>query len=147
MNATCPFCKIAAGTIDAHIVHNDGQVCAFLDRGPIRPGHLQIVPHEHVAFFDDLAPDLALAVMSVGQRLARVQKHIWGVDRVAFLFTGGDVPHVHAHLVPMHEKTDITSARYIAETDLTFRPCPRPPAEELANIASDIRTALDHETL
>jgi diadenosine tetraphosphate (Ap4A) HIT family hydrolase len=24
-----------------------------------------------------------------------------------------DVAHVHAHVAPMHEKTDITSARYI----------------------------------
>jgi len=30
-----------------------------------------------------------------------------------FPFTGGDLPHAHAHVIPMHEKTDITSARYI----------------------------------
>ena len=38
-------------------------------------------------------------------------------DRVAFLFTGGDVAHVHAHVVPMQEKTDITSARYITSPE------------------------------
>ena len=44
-------------------------------------------------------------------------KEVYQVERVAFLFTGGDVPHVHAHVVPMHEKTDITSARYIVNLD------------------------------
>ena len=39
-------------------------------------------------------------------------KAVYNVNRVAFLFTGGDVPHAHAHVIPMHEKTDITSARY-----------------------------------
>jgi histidine triad (HIT) family protein len=36
-----------------------------------------------------------------------------GTVPVAFLFTGGDIAHAHAHVVPMHENTDITSARYI----------------------------------
>jgi len=48
-------------------------------------------------------------------------KEDYHVDRVAFLFTGGDVAHVHAHGVPMHAKTDITSARYIvAPEELTW---------------------------
>ena len=43
-------------------------------------------------------------------------KEVYHVDRVAFLFTGGDVAHVHAHA-----KTDITSARYIvAPEELTW---------------------------
>ena len=37
---------------------------------------------------------------------------------VAFLFTGGDVAHAHAHVVPMHEKTGITSRRCFAEREL-----------------------------
>jgi histidine triad (HIT) family protein len=44
-------------------------------------------------------------------------KEVYGVERVAFLFTGGDVAHVHAHVVPMHHKTDVTSARYIVSPD------------------------------
>ena len=49
------------------------------------------------------------------------------MKRVAFLFTGGDVPHAHAHVVPMVAGTDITSRRYIAEEDLTFQSTPRVP--------------------
>jgi len=142
MTKGCSVCKIAAGTVSGHIVYKDDDVCAFLDNGPIRPGHVQIIPREHVALFDDLPSDLALAILSLGQKIAKIQKRIWCVERVAFLFTGGDVPHVHAHLVPMHEKTDITSARYIAETNLTYRPCPTPPIDELEAVAADIRAAL-----
>ena len=56
-------------------------------------------------------------MVEVGQRLARKLKSVYRVDRVAFLFTGGDVSHVHAHVVPLHEKTDITSARYITNVE------------------------------
>ncbi len=32
---------------------------------------------------------------------------------MALLYAGSDVPHAHAHVFPMHEKADVTSARYI----------------------------------
>ena len=41
----------------------------------------------------------------------------------------------------MHEKTDITSRRYIAERDLTFRARPRASESELAEAAKRIRAA------
>ncbi len=61
---------------------------------------------------------------------------------MTFLFTGGDIPHAHAHLVPMHEKTDITSRRYIAEEQLTFRDMPRATDSELRDTAALLAAAL-----
>ena len=69
-------------------------------------------------------------------------KALYGVPRVAFLFSGGDHAHAHAHVVPMHEKTDITSRRYIAEESLTFRGVPRASFEELAATAAQLRSKL-----
>jgi histidine triad (HIT) family protein len=42
----------------------------------------------------------------------------------------------------MHEKTDITSRRYIAEEKLTFRGVPRVLSEELAATATQLRSRL-----
>jgi histidine triad (HIT) family protein len=42
----------------------------------------------------------------------------------------------------MHEKTDITSRRYIAEKTLTFRDVPLAPSEELAATAAQLRSGL-----
>lgn len=142
MIADCVFCGIASGRLPAHMVHTDADLVVFLDRQPIRPGHLQIVPRLHVESFEALPAAVAAKVMEAGQRLARAQKRLYGVDRVAFLFTGGDIPHVHAHLVPMHDKTDITSRRYIADAELTFRPMPSPPEPEMAATARDITAML-----
>ena len=111
--ADCVFCRIASGVVPAIIVHEDTELVAFLDRGPIRPGHTQIIPRIHVPTFELLPAPLAAMITDLGQQLARRMKEVYGVERVAFLFTGGDVAHVHAHVVPMHEKNDITSARYI----------------------------------
>lgn len=138
----CVFCRIAAGTLTAHVVHEDELAVAFLDMHPIRPGHVQVIPREHHACFDDLPAATAGHIVQIGQRLARALKRIHAVPRVAFLFTGGDVAHAHAHVVPMHEKTDVTSRRYVAERHLTFRPLPASSDEELSSNAILLRSAL-----
>ncbi len=139
----CVFCEIAKGRVKAHLINEDDLVVAFLDTHPIRPGHVQIIPRNHFAYFDDLPPETAARVVLVGQRVAKALKRLSGVPRVAFLFTGGDVAHAHAHLVPMHEKTDITSRRYIAEERLTFRSTPEALEGELAEVATRLRRLSD----
>ena len=139
----CLFCRIVQREIAAHIVYEDERVLAFLDRGPIRPGHTQILPREHFAYFDDAPADVLAATVTVGQKLARAMKRTLRVPRVAFLFTGGDIAHVHAHAVPIHEKTDITSRRYIVEETVTFRGLPPAGEAELARTARDLRRALE----
>jgi diadenosine tetraphosphate (Ap4A) HIT family hydrolase/catechol 2,3-dioxygenase-like lactoylglutathione lyase family enzyme len=109
----CVFCRIAGRELDAVRLHDDDELTAFLDLHPVRPGHTLIIPKAHVATFDELPEALAARILTLGQTLARRMKTVYGVERVAFLFTGGDVAHAHAHVFPMHEKTEVTSARYV----------------------------------
>ena len=134
---------MAAGRITPHVVFEDTYVMAFLDIGPIRRGHVQVIPRAHFAYFEDLPHDLADRVLALGQKIAKAQKQLYGVERVAFLFSGSDIPHAHAHLVPMVEKTDITSRQYIKEDTVTFRPIPDATAQELELVASELKRALE----
>jgi histidine triad (HIT) family protein len=138
----CLFCRIARREIPAHIVYQDDYLVAFLDTGPIRPGHVQIIPRDHYPTFDDLTAELASRIVVLGQRLARILKAKNGVCRAAFLFTGGDIAHAHAHVLPLIAPSDVTSRRYIAEEEITFRPIPRPSEEELGQVAFILREAL-----
>jgi histidine triad (HIT) family protein len=139
----CLFCRIAAGSIPAHIVHEDELVIAFLDIGPIRPGHTQIIPRQHFDYFEDLPDEIAARILQIGQRLAKSMKALYGVDRVGFVFTGGDIAHAHAHVVPMHEPTDITSRRYITNAEVNFAALPQPDAEEMRATAEKLRRTLN----
>jgi histidine triad (HIT) family protein len=138
----CVFCRIATGKERSEIIYEDDLVIALMDICPIRPGHVQIIPREHFAYFEDLPEVTAGRIIHLGQRLSRAMKALFGVQRVAFLFTGGDHAHAHAHVVPMHEKTDITSRCYIAEEKLTFRGIARVPSDELAATAAQLRNRL-----
>ena len=138
----CIFCRIAAGDIPAVEIFRDDDLVAFLDIGPIRPGHALIIPVAHHAYFDDLPDPLAARILHLGQRIARAQKAELGVAKSGFMFSGGDVAHAHAHVVPMHEGTDLTSRRYIVEQNVTFAPAPPADPAELAAMAGRLRRAL-----
>ena len=94
-------------------VHEDADVIAFLDIAPMRPGHTVIVPKSHVETFEQLPAALANRILALGQQFAARMKVFYKVERVAFFFIGIDIAHAHAHVVPIHEKMDITSARYL----------------------------------
>ncbi|MEA3193183.1 MAG: histidine triad family protein [Betaproteobacteria bacterium] len=79
----------------------------------MRPGHTVIVPRSHVETFEQLAAPLANRILALGQQLAQRMRSLYKVERVAFFFTGTDIAHAHAHVVPIHEKMDITSQRYL----------------------------------
>ena len=131
----CLFCLIASGKLSSNVVYESTEVVAFLDISPIRAGHVQIVPREHFPYYDDVPAQVASEIMHLGQRLAPVLRRLFRVPRVAFLYTGGDITHAHAHVVPMQEPTDITSRRYIVEQAITLREAPRATEAELKHSA------------
>ena len=139
---TCIFCAIAARQVPATFVCEGTDVVAFMDIHPIREGHVQIVPRAHYAYFDDLPLPLATQMMEMGQSIARAQKAIWGVSRASFCFSGADVAHAHAHVLPLSGMGDITSASYIAERPLTYRLPERWSEAELAPVAARIKAAM-----
>jgi histidine triad (HIT) family protein len=138
----CWICRIAHRSGTAHIVREDNRLLAFLDRGPVRVGHTLIVSKEHFPYFDEAPAEVVSSIVLLGQKLAVAMKRLYRVPLVAFLFTGSDIAHIRAHVVPMWEKTDVTSRRYITEVRLTFQPLPCPPENELAATAAALREAL-----
>lgn len=127
----CLFCRIASGVLSSNVVYESTEVFAFLDINPIRPGHVQIVPRKHFAYYDEIPAPISSEIMLLGQRLAPVLRRSFHSQRVAFLYTGGDIAHAHAHVVPMQESTDITSRQYIVEQEITFRETPRASEDDL----------------
>jgi histidine triad (HIT) family protein len=140
--ADCIFCKIVAREEPAHIVYEDEQVLAFLDIHPVRAGHTLIVPKTHYAYFEDMPAELMAHIARLAQRFARQMMTMYQPMRVGMIISGTDVAHMHAHVAPMHEKHDVTSARYITSPNPTFALPPRAAPEDLAREAERLRAAL-----
>ncbi|MBY8884549.1 HIT family protein [Streptomyces sp. PTM05] len=104
---TCVFCSIVAGESASHLVLDDDTVVAFLDRRPLFPGHVLVVPRTHVETLTDLPED------EVGPFFARVRRVAGAVERgmeAAGSFVAlnnrvsQSVPHLHVHVVPRNRK-------------------------------------------
>ena len=141
----CDFCDIIDGHAAAAVAYADETFLVFADYAPIRPGHVQIVPRKHVETFERLSPEMASGIIHLGQRIARAQKRIFGVDRVGFVFTGNDVPHTHAHVIPLFEATDVTSLQYFERKDVSVVGAPRISAQAMSATARVLSQALTHE--
>lgn len=104
-DATCIFCKIAAGQIPAAKVLDSDRVIAFLDIAPVAPGHLLVVPREHYATLETVPADLLAAVARELPRLSRVLLETTGASGLNVILNNGRaagqvVDHLHFHLVP-----------------------------------------------
>lgn len=141
MSGECLFCRIANDELPMHKVYEDGNILAFLDLHPIQPGHCLVIPRQHYAWFEDLPPDLATAIMTCAQRIACQMKKLYNVERVGMFYTGIHVAHAHAHVVPMHHMHDISSQVYMKDGENNFSLPSQLSLEEGERIARQIVAA------
>jgi histidine triad (HIT) family protein len=107
----CLFCKIAAKTIPAKLVHEDDRSVAFDDINPQAPVHTLVIPRKHVASMAELnEADAGLLghLLLVGNQVAKQKGIAEGGYRLVVNTgrNGGQtVFHLHLHLLggrPMH---------------------------------------------
>ena len=104
--ADCIFCKIIRGEIPASTVYRDEAVIAFMDIGPVNPGHLLVAPTSHAASLADLRERDGERVFGVAQRLAGALRQSGVRCEGVNLFladgeaAGQEVFHIHLHVVP-----------------------------------------------
>jgi histidine triad (HIT) family protein len=103
--ADCLFCRIAAGTIPADIVHEDDLVVAFRDIAPRAPTHILIIPRRHMRSPLELTEadgPLLGRVFGVAADLARSEDIADGGFRLVSnvgRWGGQTVDHLHFHLM------------------------------------------------
>lgn len=99
------FDKILAGEIPSHRVYEDEHVLAFLDIGPLSPGHTLVIPKERRAQLDQLSDEAAAALGRALPRICRAVLAATGATAYNVLQNNGSaahqvVMHVHFHVIP-----------------------------------------------
>mgnify|MGYP000852779145 CR=1 FL=1 len=102
MNRTI-FDEIVAGNIKSWKIWEDDTFLAFLTPFPNTPGVTVVIPKQNpgdyiFAIDDAVYGDFMRAVRQVAKLLERA----FATPRVALVFEGTGVAHVHAKLVPLH---------------------------------------------
>lgn len=102
---SCIFCKIVAGQIPSAKVFEDAHCLAFLDIGPLAPGHLLVVPKAHVERIWQLDAETASAIGVALAGLAKAVVDATGAEGCNVLQNNGqasgqEVPHAHFHIIP-----------------------------------------------
>ncbi len=101
----CIFCKIVAGDIPCVKVLETDEALAFLDIGPLAPGHLLLIPKAHVVHLDDMKASQAGAVLRHLPALGRAVRQATSCAGYNILQNNGkaahqEVMHVHFHIIP-----------------------------------------------
>ena len=130
----CAFCSIVEGASAAHIVYDDDDCVAFLDRTPVFHGHVLVVPRSHVETLVDLPLALIEPLFGVARMIAAalpVALEAHGTFVAINNVVSQSVAHLHVHVVPRRRKDGLRGffwprQRYesdaqMAETAATIR--------------------------
>jgi histidine triad (HIT) family protein len=103
MVKNCPFCSISENRAQEEIVWEDKDFIAFLDKKPIKPGHILIIPRKHVKFLFDLDYNTYIKLMTIARKLSDPLIKAMKSKTAGILLSGFEVLHVHLHVVPRNE--------------------------------------------
>ncbi|MFT4975643.1 MAG: histidine triad (HIT) family protein [Myxococcota bacterium] len=117
------FARILRGEVPCVKVYEDAHTLAFMDVMPQTTGHTLVIPKAEATDLLDLPEELAGALLSTTQRVARAVKAALqpGGILVAQLNgapAGQSVFHLHFHVIPREDGIDLAlHARKMADMD------------------------------
>jgi len=133
---TCIFCDILDGTRDGHLVYEDNDHIAFLDKYPIDDGHTLVIPRKHHEKITDMDPNDVGKIFSLIPKIAKAVLAGAGADAFSLAQNNGKaakqiIPHVHIHIIPRYNnKGTVWTKRQI------------PTDEVLSELAVKIKSAI-----
>ena len=101
----CIFCKILSGQIPCDKLYEDETTFAFLDRGPVNPGHTLVIhKHHHTDIFDTPERDLC-DIFATAKKMATAIMKATRCDGINIGMNnrpaaGQVVFHAHVHVIP-----------------------------------------------
>ncbi len=134
---TCRFCRVVAGAEPGHVVLDEPHAVAFHDHRPLFPGHVLVVPRDHVPTLVDLPADELGPYFDAVRRVAAALPaalDATGTFVAANNVVSQSVPHLHVHVVPRRPKDGLRGF---------FWPRTRYESDEaMAAVAAAVRDAL-----
>lgn len=108
------FDDIVNGKMKSWVVWQDDSYMAFLSPYPNTPGFTAVIPKKNTGdYVFNMADEDYIGLMNATKIVAKKLEKAFDTPRVAMVFEGTGVAHVHAKLIPLHgalaNETDIWS--------------------------------------
>jgi len=98
------FDKIVSGEIPSWKIWENDDYLAFLTPFASMPGATVVVPKQNPGdYIFDADPRVVAGLLIASRTVAKMLEKAFGTNRVALVFEGEAVPHLHAKLYPMHD--------------------------------------------
>ena len=106
----CIFCDMMDGKLPSHMIYDDDDCLAILDRYPIDKGHSLIITREHYEKITDMSTDDVSRLFSKIPKIINAIIKATGADAFSIAQNNGKsakqiIPHVHIHLIPRYNET------------------------------------------
>jgi len=101
----CVFCDIVKGLTPSHIIYQDDEYVAILDKYPIAFGHTLVMPKKHFERVNDLSRREFAALYARVYALNRIITSRMNASASHISINDGAaanqlIPHVHVHIIP-----------------------------------------------
>ena len=106
----CIFCNMINGKLPSHMIYDDDDCLAILDRYPIDNGHSLIITRQHYEKITDMSIDDVSRLFSKVPKIINAIIKATGADAFSIAQNNGKsakqiIPHVHIHLIPRYNAT------------------------------------------
>ena len=106
----CIFCDVMDGKLPSHMIYDDDDCLAILDKYPIDNGHSLIITRQHYEKITDMSIDDVSRLFSKVPKIINAIIKATGADAFSIAQNNGKsakqiIPHVHIHLIPRYNAT------------------------------------------
>jgi len=113
------------GKLPSHMIYDDDDCLAILDRYPIDNGHSLIITRQHYEKITDMSVDNVSKLFSKVPKIINAIIEATGADAFSIAQNNGKsakqiIPHVHIHLIPRYNATGTlwTKRKIMSEDEL-----------------------------
>jgi len=129
------FSQIIDREVPAHIIYEDDDCIAILDKFPTVKGQSLVIPKHEIDYAFDLDDDTYIHLFKVAKKVGRASDNALVAERTCLVVEGFDVPHVHIKIYPLREEDKPLGAKIAMGEEAN--------EEELAAVATQIQAALE----
>jgi histidine triad (HIT) family protein len=105
----CVFCQIRDDEALGSFVYRDDTVFAIMTTGPVNPGHVLVIPNEHVPYLVEMDESTGSHLFKITMRLSRaIRESGLMCEGINLFYADGEAAfqeafHAHMHVFPRFE--------------------------------------------